>query len=473
MSGTVVPRRSPATDVGRPVAESTVISGGAPLARSGAPEGTNMGTNGRLIPENVREEAIRAARLIGDRLACHGAVREAYESGQVQGEPTSVATGYPGIAIFYHALNAVDANRGWGKYTRLYAQMAVAETAKKPITDVSLFSGGAGIGYALDLIRGEHPALGRAADKIRDKCIAASDHAESWKSDAQIQALDYDLVQGSTGLLTYFVSLTHQTPESRRVTRQLIQRLANLCHIVGDAPAGATIYPTAEAREAHYISRMLPDGYLDLGVAHGLPGVIAALSLAMSNGNSIPQLRESITGVAEWVASLSRTDARGDASWPLAVSRSETTTHAGLARHTWCYGTAGVSRSIALSAKAIGRDDLLGLASSALETTITTGPHMRRPTAPQLCHGLAGLAMAILHTVVEGAMAPTIALAALTEEILASCTADASFGVRCEIDTGTYGDDPALLNGAAGVGLTLLSLVTLSPGSWSRLLLLG
>src|SRR5439155_8752570 len=87
-----------------------------------------------------------------------------------------------------------------------------------------------------------------------------------------------------------------------------------------------------------------PGGHGNLGIAHGVAGPLALLSLAARDGIEVAGQREAIERICEWLDHW-RTGTGTQAWWPELVSRREheagTSTQAGPGRPSWCYGTPG------------------------------------------------------------------------------------------------------------------------------------
>jgi hypothetical protein len=96
-----------------------------------------------------------------------------------------------------------------------------------------------------------------------------------------------------------------------------------------------------------------PGGYFNCGMAHGLPGLLAALSLAHIQGYAYPDLREALVYMSDWLLGHCIYDARG-INWPGGIPLEVAHNPVALSALTgtwsaWCYGAPGVSRSLWLT----------------------------------------------------------------------------------------------------------------------------
>ncbi len=216
-------------------------------------------------------------------------------------------------------------------------------------------------------------------------------------------------------------------------------------------------------------ARLDHTGAADTGLAHGVAGPLAFLSLAHSAGRTITGQLTAIRDAANWLERW-RAD---DGGWPGHVSGSELTDGASVSsqhgrRTAWCYGTPGIVRSLIHAASALG-DPVLAetaLADLGRLDQAYTGWDAEGPT---LCHGHAG----VLRCATGIDVAVAGQAAAKVEQ---SIECDRPFLVA-HVQHGTNHDNPGFLTGAAGVALALSELAEIpSPPvrtTWDALLLIA
>jgi hypothetical protein len=249
----------------------------------------------------------------------------------------------------------------------------------------------------------------------------------------------YDLLSGLVGVGVYALE-RRSALLLGRVQEQLARR----------ARAAAPFWT-----EAHWLDPAIghPRGHADLGLAHGLAGVVAFLGRCGPSA-----LLDDTRG---WL------DARalaGD-TFPRWVAPGETPVPT---RAAWCYGDPGV----AMALHAVDKERALRILRAVA----------RRPEEDLgvvdaiLCHGSAGLGH-IFNRAHQASGDPALADAARTwlrRAIAERCPGDGCDRMVLDPARGTpmRARDPGLLTGAAGVALALLAAVTpIAPG-WDRMLLL-
>ena len=113
------------------------------------------------------------------------------------------------------------------------------------------------------------------------------------------------------------------------------------------------------------MAKFFPEGNLNCGLAHGIPGPLAAMALAFESGVDVDGLAEAIERTAEWLVQHQTADDYG-VNWPTAVPWTPEgrvpSERLDASRAAWCYGTPGVARALWLAGRAIGASSLCRLA---------------------------------------------------------------------------------------------------------------
>jgi hypothetical protein len=230
---------------------------------------------------------------------------------------------------------------------------------------------------------------------------------------------------------------------------------------------------------------MNPNGDLNCGLAHGVPGPLALMSLALLQGVEVSGMRAAIGATADWLCEH-RLDDEWGPNWPYSIpaecvlgsAEHETAVATGVeiaaSRSAWCYGAPGVARALWLAGEALGRDDLRTLATTAVRSALAK-PHVERGIpSPTFCHGIAGFLQIALRFANDS---PSYDLddgaAELCEQLLTLYDPSAPLGYRSLERDGQLIDNPGLLDGAPGVALVLLAAATNVEPTWDRLFLLS
>jgi lantibiotic modifying enzyme len=223
---------------------------------------------------------------------------------------------------------------------------------------------------------------------------------------------------------------------------------------------------------------LFPGGALNCGLAHGIPGPLAALSTAMSLGSRVAGHAAAVRSAAQWLADRRFEDAWG-LNWPSAVAAypdaSTSAWDAMPSRASWCYGAPGVARSLWLAGQALDDDGLRDTAVCAMSAVLGRPIHAWGIDSPAFCHGLSGVLQVVLRFAVDTGAPQFIEGAShLVDRLIGCYSPDRPLGFASpEPPDNTLVDRPGLLEGAPGVVLALLAAATDIEPSWDRLFLLS
>ena len=248
-----------------------------------------------------------------------------------------------------------------------------------------------------------------------------------------VPAHAWDLISGLTGVGAYLLARGAEEDALRAI-------LAALVALSADDADGRPRWSTPHAALHHSLRDEFPDGAVNCGLAHGVAGPLALWALSARAGIAVPGQAEATARVAPWLAARAEPSPWGPL-WPAAVAPApDPAVPFAAARPGWCYGNASVGRALDLA----GRSDD---GRAALRAGLAYQAERAPLDEPILCHGTAGLALRALRAAADGGDAE---LAAAARRLCLDL-----------VDrVGETGDDPSLLNGAAGVALVLLAAAT-------------
>jgi hypothetical protein len=248
-----------------------------------------------------------------------------------------------------------------------------------PVTanaSASLFHGAPAVAFVLHT--GAHPAyesmLAALDEHVNDltalKLAAAYERLDQGEL---TRPGEYDLISGLTGLGVYHL-IRHGSAGSGRtaaVLGYLVALAEPLCRHGESLPGWWSGTGPAGTPDPAW-----PGGHLNLGMAHGIAGILALLSGAMRAGIQVDGHAEA---VSELCATFDRY--RQDSSacpwWPAMISLSEyssgTARYERQARPSWCYGIPGHARAQQLAGLALGDRERMRLAERALTGASLTG----------------------------------------------------------------------------------------------------
>jgi hypothetical protein len=376
--------------------------------------------------------------------------------GRAPAEEPSLAGGSAGLAILHGYLAQAPHGQCHAEAARCL-EHALAASADHP-TSASLYGGLVGVGWALAHLRGRVPGLDGEDDLVEIDAVLLRHLEQSpW-------AEDYDLISGLVGLGVYALERWPR-PAAVACLERVIDHLARTAE---HRPDGVTWWTSPawlppKTRAEH------PRGYYNLGLAHGVPGVIALLGQACAANIAVATARPLLDGAVRWL--LAQQGPGGYAHWvePEGPDRP--------ARLAWCYGDPGVATALFWAARCVEEPAWEAEARAIARRAAQRPPEQAGVVDAGLCHGACGLGH-LFNRLYQATGDGQFAEAARFwfERALQMARPRRGIGgyeAWLPDDKGamTWVADPGLLTGAAGIALALLAATTATEPAWDRMLL--
>jgi hypothetical protein len=418
-----------------------------------------------LLTGDLAVQALQTVHEIAAALDTYDASRSADQ----EARGASLAGGTAGQALLHAYLHLHSGDeRQADRAAELLeaAATALASTVMMP----GLYSGFTGVAWTVEHLQGRL----FEADPDDDPNLEIDEALLSFLDSSQ-EPDEYDLIIGFTGIGVYARERLPR-PSGVALLDKVIARLAAQAET---GPEGTTWY-TPPARLPEWQREIHPNGLYNLGVAHGMPAVVALLALAAAKANAADKpadrVRPLLDGAVAWLLAHQLPPGSGSCFGSSFYPGAETVP----SRLAWCYGDPGVAAALLLAAQATGQPDWEREALAIAHSTLTRPEEKSGVRDPGLCHGAAGLAHLynrLWQSTGDEAFATaarfwierTLALRTPGEEIA---------GFRAwRIDVaggpGTWQAEPGFLEGATGIGLALLAAVSTVEPEWDRILMLS
>jgi lantibiotic modifying enzyme len=420
---------------------------------------------GRLGQEGVwqplldgvwKERALEAVGAIADRLCALPAL----DSGPAG--RASLAEGYPGLAVLFGYLAQARPGQGHEATAGRFLGEAITAASQAPL-QASLYTGLASVGWAAEHLRQQFPHL--VAEAITEEV----DEALREQLDSPRWSGDYDLILGLVGLGVYALERL-PARAGAGVLERVIEHLAETAEC---RPEGATWW-TNPAWLPPETRERLPRGYYNLGLAHGVPGVIALLGAACAAGVGVATARPLLEEAVRWLLAQQGPDGAGFGGWLEPEGP-----RPGPTRLAWCYGDPGVAAALLLAARCVGEPAWEREALAVALRSMARPPDQTGVRDAGLCHGAAGLGH-LFNRLYQATGEPRLAEAARfwfrqTLELRHPDRGIAGFAALTKEREGEerWVDEPGLLTGVAGIALALLAACTPVEPAWDRVLLVS
>ena len=377
----------------------------------------------------------------------------------------SLAGGHAGMALLFRYLALAQPGAGHETWAQHYRGLAMDALAGEPMW-ASFYGGFPGVVWAAQHLDGApEPDAEDPAQEV-DQAVLALLCRSPWRR-------DYDLVNGLVGLGVYALERLPR-PAAAACLLQIVVHLEQL--FVAD-PDGLRIHTPPELLRSTQATEY-PHGYYNLGLAHGLPGILAVLGAIYTAGICRERARRLLLGGFDWLwahrlpqdCSQERESVFPRCVGPGIQPRP--------AQTTWCYGDPGIAMAMLLAARAVG-ERLWEERALWLARQVAKRPPGRTGVVDiGLCHGAAGMGH-LLNRLFQATGEEIFQESARSwfRRTLDMRDPERGLAGYLAYDPREAGADPVwiedagLLVGVSGIALSLLGALTPIEPAWDRMLL--
>jgi len=360
---------------------------------------------------------------------------------------TGIANGSAGICLYLHNvhiyLNDDCVSNILDEYISILYKGLQANN-----NNLSFFTGLSGSGFCLDCIGADDENHEDTNEDIDDLILEQLD--KGWNG-------DYELSVGLIGLGVYALNRI-QNPTSLKI-------LGLIVNIINDTKVKVDLGYVWSTNKGSAFRNANPTSEFNLGLAHGVPGVVAFLALLhLKTGDMFPcriLLEKACEGII-----AQRQSGPFNSEFPYEYNAPSSS------RLAWCYGDLSIA-IVLLNAGISLKNELIK--SFALEIAHKCCERNRQTYGDYdlgFCHGISGLLhqFNILYQVTGTAIFKEKADSLLSEIVQAYEKEGNQLSALNMFDkvADNYKEEPGVLAGYAGIGLILLSTISNTLPRWSE-----
>jgi hypothetical protein len=276
----------------------------------------------------------------------------------------------------------------------------------------------------------------------------------------------YGLLNGLVGLGIYALERLPR-PSAGRCLERVLSQLARRAE---RTPEGTTFFSPVETLHPRY-HQQFPRGAYVLGMAQGIPGVIALLGAACRAGVATREARSLLAGTVAWLLARERPPASDYRFPPYHAEGSEPYR----SRVAWGFGDLGVAAALLMAARGAGEPAWEAAARRIARAAAARPPATAGIQDAGLSEGAAG-AGHLFNRLFQATGDEELAAAArfwLHRALALRQPGRGIAGFRAAAAGGEWMDEPGFLIGATGIGLALLAAISPVEPAWDRLLLIS
>ena len=286
----------------------------------------------------------------------------------------SLAEGAAGSTVLYAYLDR--AGYGTAQNAAYFLEQAFAAVSSESMGP-SLYGGFTGIAWATTHL--QEQLIDRDEG---DPCEAIDEALRDYLKQSPWPD-NYDLVSGLVGVGVYALERLPR-PAAVECLSLIVDRLGKSAE---RRDGFGLTWHTPSNLLPQWQRELCPNGYYNLGLAHGVPGVVVLLAAAHAAGVAKERTKTMLDGAVGWLLSKKLAPGAGS-TFPKWVGRG---IEPSASRLGWCYGDLGIATALLCAARCVGEpaweSDALDIALRAAQRP----PHESGVVDAGLCHGAVGL----------------------------------------------------------------------------------
>ncbi|WBL49589.1 lanthionine synthetase C family protein [Clostridium estertheticum] len=302
----------------------------------------------------------------------------------------ALSSGLPSLCMLYGEMNEQYPKEDWDIIDHQYIKILGETITKNGIEELSMFSGAAGIGLSIVCSSKQRERYTSFISNINEFIKSnIKEFMDKIKANTYCNITNYDVISGVSGIASYCM-LFPQDEGMTDILKEIVTYIIDICrdkNIENISVPGW--YIPSENLFTKNDKQQWPKGCFNIGLAHGIPGILIILCNALKLGICLDGQSDCIRKIGDFLIRFRRQDNNG-CYWGCIVSLDEyidNTIDDPYFRDAWCYGTPGVAYSLLLAGKVLNNQSYITIAIEGMQSSIK---RLKEICSPTFCHGLSG-----------------------------------------------------------------------------------
>lgn len=245
-----------------------------------------------------------------------------------------------------------------------------------------IYGGLTGIAYAINSVSNQGKKYNSLYTTINNLFVDETINKLKFAKEniTDLKDYHYDIVSGISSSLGYLLLIKNVEKASETI-KECLKYLVKLIDIL---------------KEKRNVMLMNNNGeeFINLGLAHGVSGILSLLAISYEHGFIVKGQVESIKYLLELYANY-KYEVDGQVYWPEKICENQEYIKK-RTRMGWCYGTPGIARSIFLGGRAIHSEKFICMGETALKTIKYLKHDDAMLESPTICHGYGSIVVSMI-----------------------------------------------------------------------------
>lgn len=393
----------------------------------------------------------------------------------------TLSHGYPALITYFAQLDTHFPGENWEMACHHAIEALVQEIERDGIHNGSLFSGLTGIAFSVlsaskektrysDLLHSLNTVL---AQRIQAEYLTPW---EDWaRASDFLPPAFWDVIVGASGIMGYLYHFP-ENPEFMKILETFVDKLSVFKESASfqGSVVPRWFSPAETMIRADHQTDYAP-GCCDVGVAHGISGLISTLCKLSALPNLENKCKLLLAALCPWVCDHLCEERFGcENIWQgrYVLGEEGFIDRESFYRDGWCYGAPGIARALFLAAQTLNDNQSRAVSEKAFSSLCTRIEENKTGLrCPSFCHGFAGL-LTIMQTMYLDTQETQFlrAVEHVEETIIKTFSTSCPFGfpVLASLDPhdDLWIDSPGILDGSVGIGLSLLQAKSKEKALW-------